>query len=151
MVIMGLEAPGLWESACCVSLWPGVGPETMEGRTGSPCRKASLWVGGGGVIKMPDPLTTLPHPFLTQSACPFWKIAVAAVAEPHWHQRQLCRHIDREPTTASNDGVKRKPLPSWKRGAHSSAILRMCGGGSGSRENLKFGLLYFKDRAEKVL
>lgn len=39
MVMMGLEVLGPWESGRCVSLWPGVGPETLGARTGSPCRR----------------------------------------------------------------------------------------------------------------
>lgn len=48
MVMMGLEALDPWESGWCVSLWPGVGPEALDFRTGSPCRRGSLWGGGRG-------------------------------------------------------------------------------------------------------
>lgn len=45
--MMGLESLGPWESGRCVSLWPGVGSETMGARTGSPCRRDHYRAGGG--------------------------------------------------------------------------------------------------------
>lgn len=110
--MMGLESLGPWESGRCVSLWPGVGSETMGARTGSPCRRDHYRAGGGSSrgegmgerlrCQTPSTTSTPPPPsmvlFLNPKSAdhpclPSGK-RLATVAGLHRHQPWLHCHID---------------------------------------------------------
>lgn len=74
--MMGLEAPGLWESGWCVSLWPSLGSETLESTKWVTLLQRIIISGGQGRNYKARPhrpsslLFFKTHGLLSRVACP---------------------------------------------------------------------------------